>query len=214
MTPFEACYGYKPLQLPLGTLAETVVPAATKMVKDRQEILQALKEHLVQAQIRMKEFADRHRTEREFNIGDLVYLKLQPYRQNTVELRRKLKLASKFFGPFPVIERIGAVAYRLQLPAGSRVHPVFHVSKLKKKLGEGQQAMPALPEMDEEDQVLIKPEAVLQHRIILRNGQPIPQILVRWFNLEPTDATWEDEDFISAQFPAFVFKAGQPAIPV
>lgn len=134
-------------------------------------------------------------------MGDFVYVKLQPYRQNSVELRKKLKLSSKFYGPFAVLEKIGATAYRLKLPAGSRIHPVFHVSKLKKRVGKDQPTQSLLPVVDEEDQVIVQPEAILQHRVIIRNGQPVPQVLIRWLNLEPTEATWEDEAFIKVQFP-------------
>lgn len=192
------------MQLPLGTLCDSIVPAASQLVQDRQGILQLLKYHLSQAQHKMKENADKHRTEREFQVGDLVYIKLQPYRQNSVAVRRSLKLSSKFFGPFPILERVGKVAYRLLLPVGSRIHPVFHISKLKKHLGEAQQVQSTLPVLDDEDEVLIHPaEAVLQQRVIWRNNQHVQQLLVRWINLSPEEATWEDRDFIAAQFPEF-----------
>jgi hypothetical protein len=55
------------------------------------------------AQTRMKKFADLNRTERMFNVGDLVYLKMQPYREATLGLRNSLKLTSKFYGPFRII---------------------------------------------------------------------------------------------------------------
>lgn len=79
MTPFEACYGYKPLQVPGGTLCEALVPAATHMIRDRQAMIQLLHENLAQAQNRMKQHADLNRTERSFDVGDWVYIKLQPY---------------------------------------------------------------------------------------------------------------------------------------
>lgn len=79
MTHFEACYGYKPLQVPVGTLCEALVPAATHMIRDRQAMIQLLHENLAQAQNRMKQHADLNRTERSFDVGDWVYIKLQPY---------------------------------------------------------------------------------------------------------------------------------------
>lgn len=63
----------------------------------------------------MKAYADTNRTEREFVVGDWVYLKLQLYRQTTVALRKNLKLSAKFYGPYEVLEKLGHVAYRLAL---------------------------------------------------------------------------------------------------
>ncbi|XP_071918742.1 uncharacterized protein [Coffea arabica] len=133
----------------------------------------------------------------------MVYLKLQPYRQQSVEVRHSLKLASKYYGPFPVLARVGAVAYRLGLPQGSRIYPVFHISMLKKKLGGSQVVMLALPLVGPDDQIQVAPEMVLKRRAILRNHQPVSQVLIKWINLGFEEATWEDLDFIKHQFPNF-----------
>lgn len=64
----------------------------------------------------------------------MVYLKLQPYRHTSLSIHKSLKLHSKYYGPFRILERIGKVAYKLLLPEGCQLHPVFHVSQLKKHL--------------------------------------------------------------------------------
>lgn len=102
---------------------------------DRQWMDQLLHQHLHRAKNRMKRQADRHRSERGFDMGDLVLLKLQPYVQSSLAPRSHQKLAFHYFGPFRVLARVGSIAYRLELPSHSAIHLVFHVSQLKKVIG-------------------------------------------------------------------------------
>jgi hypothetical protein len=83
----------------------------------------------------MKKFADNKRTERKFEVGDMVYLRLQPFRHNAFNLHQSLKLTTKYYDPFRVLEKVGVVAYKIQLPSMADIHPIFHVSQLKKHLG-------------------------------------------------------------------------------
>lgn len=88
----------------------------------------ALKACLTKAQCRMKSQADNGRSERNYNVGDWVYVKLQIYRQLSLKPHTFHKLSAKFFGPFQIVAKVGKVAYTLDLPADSKVHPTFHVS--------------------------------------------------------------------------------------
>lgn len=95
----------------------------------------------------MKSQANKHRSGREFAVGDFVFLKLQPYLQSSIAPRANHKLAFKFYGPCEIVERIGEVAYKLALLATSRVHPVFHVFSVEEGVDTGQTGAPtvALP---------------------------------------------------------------------
>lgn len=104
-----------------------------------------IQQHLHRARQCMKSNADKHRSFREFAVGDSVFLKLQPYVQSSVAPRAHHKLSFKFYGPYPIIEKINAVAYKLQLRAQASVHPVFHVSQLCRALLPGTTVTPDLP---------------------------------------------------------------------
>jgi hypothetical protein len=95
-----------------------------------------LKDHLQRAWNQQKVQADKHRVERTFEVGDLFYLRLQSYRHASIKRSGVEKLQLHFFGPYRINKKVGAVAFELELPQGSRIHNVFHVSCLKRAIGQ------------------------------------------------------------------------------
>lgn len=168
-------------------------------------MLALLKSNLVWVQTRMKNQADKHRTEREFTVRDWVFLRLIPYQLQSLNSHTFHKLHHKSYGPFEVVERIGKVAYNLKLPEGTKIHPVFHVSCLKKMVGSQVIPMTALPEQVTDGLVVKKPHEVLQRRMYKKGNAAGVQVLVLWEGLSAKEATWEDYDKFTARFPDFVF---------
>lgn len=203
ITPFQALYGYHPPQIGELTVPCNISAEAQVAIEQKEEMVLKIKENLLQAQGRIKHFADKRRTERTFEVGDMVYLKMQLDRQNAFGLRGALKLRSKYYGPFRVMERIGRVAYKLQLPDDAHIHPVFHVSQLKKHVGLNAVPLPGLPLVGDDGKVKNYPVSVLERRVIPRRNEHVVQWLVQWENLDSTDATWEDAAFIQKTFPQF-----------
>ena len=108
------------------------------------------------------------------------------------------KLEPRFFGPYQVIERIGAMAYRLHLPPKARIHDVFHVALLKKFVGEPPIALVPLPSILH-GRVVPTPAAVIRTR--LNRGRW--QVLVHWEGRAPADATWEAVEDFKDRYPEF-----------
>ena len=141
----------------------------------------------------MKSHVDKKCSERSFLPGDMVYMKLQPNVQSTVAARSNKKLAFRYYGPYRVLECIGEVAYRLELPAHSRIHPVLHVSQLKKQIAADCQVSNDLSTVCIDPETAVKPERILDRRMIQRGAQAIKQVLLKWTALPTTMVTWEDE---------------------
>jgi hypothetical protein len=126
-------------------------------------------------------------------VGTQVYLKLQPYVQQFVQLRFNLKLIYKYFGLFQVLERIGKVAYRLQLPEHSLIHHVVHVSQFKLADEFQGTANSSLPSDVLQYRV---PVQVVASRTINYGGSLVAQVKVKWFESTDDSVTWEDYEVL------------------
>ncbi|KAK8286923.1 hypothetical protein V6Z12_D07G023500 [Gossypium hirsutum] len=79
----------------------------------------------------MKQQVDAHYHEVTFTVDDYVFLRLQPYCQKSLAPCQYVKLSTHFFGPYKILHYVGPLAYKLQLPADSKLLPVFHISFLQ-----------------------------------------------------------------------------------
>ena len=197
VSPFELATGIQP-KVPLEVAKQNigqVNPAAHRLARSRQEVLEEARESLEKAARRMKKYADRNRRPVEFQVGDQVLLKLTPQIWKKVDRKtRHRSLIPKYDGPFEVLKRVGQVAYRLKLPDQLKLHPTFHVSFLKSYHGDldtsrvqMQRAPPlVIKEFDQQA------EQILDHRTMgpSRKKRRI-DYLVKWKGKEISEATWE-----------------------
>ena len=102
------------------------------MIHERNLMLDEIRDQLLKAQNSMKVQVDKHCRELELSVGEKVFLNIQPYKLKSLAQRQNQKLSPRFYGPFEVLEKVGNAAYKLLLPQGSNIHPVFHVSLLKR----------------------------------------------------------------------------------
>jgi hypothetical protein len=206
-SPFEALYEYSPPLLQEIAIPDSSLPETHATLQEKSVMLQHLQHNLMQAQKKMKKHADMHRTPRVFQVGDMVYLKVQPHRETALGQGNSLKLSSRFYGPFRVTHKVGQSAYKLLLPDGAQIHNVFHVNQLKKHIGKRAVPNKNLPLLTDDGKIKFFPVAVLQRRLVpRREGEydvPVPQWLIRWEGLPEAEATWEDAYFIQQTFPTF-----------
>lgn len=111
--------------------------------------------------------------------------------------RANHKLNFKFFGPYLILQRVGKVAYKLQLPPSANIHPVVHVSQLKLSVG-NRQVSSALPDAMSHMQV---PVQILDKRIVMRGGKAVQQVLIKWSQGDDPLSSWEDEEALRSKFP-------------
>ncbi|GJZ27288.1 retrotransposon-related protein [Tanacetum coccineum] len=202
VSPYEAVYGQTPSLHTPYVAGESAVESVDRSLQARENAIEMLKFHIKRSHDRMKKYADLKRSEREFDVGMWVYVKLQPHRQVTIRQTTQNKLSLKYYGPFLIIAKVGLVAYKLYLPSGSQVHPVFHVSQLKLCKGDSFKKG-LLPHYGDEGLLSVEPEKILDRRIGKVNNKVVVHVLVKWINHSEEDATWELAEDLLKRFPDF-----------
>ncbi|KAL0544107.1 hypothetical protein IC582_019218 [Cucumis melo] len=202
MAPFEALYG-RCCRSPIcwGEVGEQRL-LGPELVQTTNAAIQKIKAHMLTAQSRQKSYADKRRKDLEFEVGDMVFLKVA-LMKGVLRFEKKGKLSPRFVGPFEILERIDPVAYRLALPPSfSAVHDVFHVSMLRKYVADPTHVVDFEPLQINEDlsyeerlvEILAREVKMLHNR-----GIPLVKVLLRNHGVE--GATWEREDDMKGQYP-------------
>ncbi|KAK6138809.1 hypothetical protein DH2020_027448 [Rehmannia glutinosa] len=151
---------------------------------------------------RQKNYSDQRRRMLEFSVGDQVFLKVAPMK-GVMRFGMKGKLSPRYIGPFHIIERIGDVAYRLDLPASmSQIHDVFHVSMLKKYVANPSHILTNEPiELKTDLSYEEIPVKTLLREVKKLRNKEIPLVKVLWRSQSIEEATWEREDKMRAKYP-------------
>ncbi|XP_028075546.1 uncharacterized protein LOC114277800 [Camellia sinensis] len=198
MAPIEALYG-RPCRSPIcWTEVGDANLVGPKLVLETTEKVKLIRQRLKTAQDRQKNYADRRRRPLMFEVGNHVFLKVQP-RRGVVRFGRKGKLSR----PFEVLEGVGEVAYRLALPSQlAGIHSVFHVSMLRKYIADPSHVL-KWEDISLDKDVTFKegPVAIQDSREKNLRGKTVHLVKVLWRHWGIEESTWERQDWVKANYP-------------
>ncbi|KAK5771488.1 hypothetical protein PVK06_047692 [Gossypium arboreum] len=209
MAPYEALYGRR-CRTPTCwiELGERQV-LGPELVADTESKVKLIRDRLKEASDRQKSYADLKYKEIEFTVGDMVFLKVSPWKKN-LRFGKKGKLSSRFIGPYRVLKRIGPVAYQLELPPElDRIHDVFHVSMLRRYRSDHSHVVP-VEEIEVKTDLTFEEEPVqiLDREVKVLRKKSVPLVKVLWRNHGRKETTWESEETMRQQYPQ-LFRSGK-----
>ena len=202
MAPFEALYG-RPCRSPTCWMdfGEQLL-LGPELVQQTNDLVKKIQQRLQTAQSRQKSYVDKRRRPLAFNEGDQVFLKVSP-RKGIQRYGKKGKLAPRYIGPFKIIGKVGSVAYRLELPSQlANVHPVFHVSMLRKYEPDPSHVIDHSDLILEDDASFeVKPVRVVDCSEKVLRGKSIPLVRILWSQHGIQEETWELETEMRSKYP-------------
>ncbi|GJV30046.1 putative reverse transcriptase domain-containing protein [Tanacetum coccineum] len=200
--PFEALYGRKCRSPVCWAEVGEVQLTGPEIVQETTEKIVQIKQRMQAARDRQKSYADLKRKPMEFQVGDKVMLKVSPWK-GVVRFGKRGKLNPRYVGPFKVLEKVGSVTYRLELPEElSRVHNTFLVSNLKKCHADEPLAV-SLDGLhfDDKLQFVEEPVEIMDREVKRLKRSRIPLVKVRWNSRRGPEFTWEREDQFRKKYP-------------
>ncbi|XP_043811986.1 uncharacterized protein LOC122723547, partial [Manihot esculenta] len=200
MAPYEALYGRK-CRTPVcwEEVGEKTL-AGPELVEITSKLVPIIRERIRTAVSRQKSYADIRRKQIEFQEGDMVLLKVSPMK-GVVRFGKKGKLAPRYIGPFEILQKIGPVSYKLDLPASmERIHPVFHVSMLRKFVSDPEKVL-SEPEVEilSDLTYVEQPVRILDTQIRKLRNKEIPMVKVLWNHHNLEECTWETRESMLQQ---------------
>ncbi|KAH0654669.1 hypothetical protein KY289_032347 [Solanum tuberosum] len=202
IAPFEALYG-RGCRSSIGWFeAGNVKPLGFDLVKDAQDKVRSIQTKLLAAQSRQKKYANHKVRDMVFQTGENVLLKVSPMK-GVMRFGKKGKLSPRYIGPFEVLKYVGPVAYRLTLPPNlSGVHPVFHVSILKRYHGDGDYIIKwDSIVLDKDLQYEEEPVSSLDRDVCKLRTKEIKSVKVQWKHRPVEEATWETDRDVRDKYP-------------
>ena len=202
MSPYEALYGRKcrtPVCWDEVGERKLVGPEIVQVTCDK---IKVIRDRLKIAQDRQKSYADNRRRDLKFEVRDMVFLRISPWK-GVLRFRKRGKLSPRYIGPYRIVERIGEVAYQLELSSDlDRIHDVFHVSMLRKYIPDPSHVLTKQPvEIQENLTYEEEPVQILDRREQVLRNKTIPLVKVLWRSHSIEEATWETEAQMRHQYP-------------
>nr|GEV78705.1 putative reverse transcriptase domain-containing protein [Tanacetum cinerariifolium] len=210
--PFEALYGQK-CRLPVCWIevgeAQILGP---ELIQETTEKIIQIKQRKQAARDRKKIYADLKCKPMEFQVGDKVMLKVLPWK-GVVRFGKLGKLNPRYVGPFKVLERVGDVSYKLDLPEElSRVHNTFHVSNMKKCYADEPLAVPLDGlHVDDKLHFIKEPVEIVDREVKRLKRSRIPLVKVRWNSKPGPEFTWEREGQFKKKYSHLFTKTTPPS---
>ena len=201
MAPYEALYGRRCISpICWETLGERSL-VGPHWVQETSKKVQQIRQNLLAAQSRQKNYADIRRRDLEFAVGDLVLLRVSPTK-GIVRFGTTGKLSPRYIGPFKIIAHVGSLAYCLQLPDSLRgVHNVFHVSMLRKYLRDPEHKIDLETIRVKDLTIKCRPVCILDSSEQVLRTRTIKYVKVLWTNQSEREATWELEEQMRKEYP-------------
>ncbi|GJY10225.1 putative reverse transcriptase domain-containing protein [Tanacetum coccineum] len=173
-----------------------------EMIRETTEKIVQIKNRLLAAQSRQKSYADVRRKPLEFDVGEMFMLKVSPWK-GVIRFGKRGKLSLRYVGPFKIIDRIGPVMYKLELPDElSGIHNTFHVSNLKKCLADENLVIPLEEiQLDYKLHFIEEPVDIMDREVKQLKQSQIPIVKVRWNSRRGPKFIWEREDYFKSEYP-------------